>query len=72
MTTFRIRRNPDGPEPGDHLLCPVCDRLEEISLEDPDASLAEMISHIRIVHPNVDMTPDVLWPRIEVVTDVKG
>jgi hypothetical protein len=72
MTTFRIRENAEQPEPGDHLLCPVCDRLEEVGSADPDASLAEMLAHIRIVHPNVDLSPDVLWPRIQVVTDVRA
>jgi len=71
MTTYRIRASAHEPEPGDHFLCPECDRLEEVSLTDWDASWAEMLSHIKIVHPSVSQSPNSLWPRIALVTDVQ-
>lgn len=53
---------------GDWLKCPECRHEEGVSEEDPDAAFSEILSHVRWHHPEVDATPAVLWPRIDLIT----
>ena len=41
----------------DYLKCPYCDQREQVSEVDPDASLSEIDSHVRIAH---DVLPSAL------------
>lgn len=50
----------------EYLICPFCPRDEWVSDEDPDSSFGEILSHIRMRHPQEDQTPSVLWPRIKI------
>lgn len=38
------------PQDGDRLECARCGRAEEVSPEDPDATLGDMLHHLRVVH----------------------
>jgi hypothetical protein len=60
-----------GDSVTDLLGCPQkgCLYTETVSTEDPDASMDEMLSHIKTQHPDMDQTPAVLWPLIELRTE---
>ena len=48
-------------------LCPEddCDHKQWTSPEDPDSSFSDLLDHIRSVHPDDDMTPAIMWPKIK-------
>ncbi len=49
-----------------YMHCPFCDYAEWVSDEDPDASFSLMLGHIAAAHSGQDLSPAVLWPKIEV------
>lgn len=57
---------PNGQE--QYLHCPFCSYAECVSEEDPDASFSQILNHIEVRHRSFaeGMSPEVLWPRIEV------
>lgn len=38
------------PEEGDRLVCGRCPMYVEVSVEDPDASLGDLLRHLRTAH----------------------
>lgn len=59
------------PQEGDCLVCPKCPWSEEVSMEDPDATVSEMWSHLLLHTDFAQDGASLLMAKVKLV-DKKG